>query len=186
MKPASYYKYYHDFIIQYDFINVFRYKKLHKLPKLQKFVISFNMLYSLEFFSLFVFSCLLTSTYGKLKVRAESSSNIPKVKTKQKKISAVFKLKRKSLFLFLSKIRKDVFSLKKSRLKIDLKHLSKSKSIFTHKIVKLVSFDLIKDNYSLFKKLDLSKNLFFNIISDSKNLEEVVFLFCSYRIAQFK
>lgn len=185
MKPAYSYNYYYDFIIQYDFINVFQHKRLQGLPKLQKFVVFFNKPHSINFLTHFAFSQLLTTTKGKIKVKVQSFNNL-KATVKQKTISAAFELKRNSLFKLLSKLRKDIFSFKKARIEIDLKKLNVNNNLFIYKLDKLILFDLMKNNYSLFKTLETSKLLFLSLISNTKNIEELLFLYSSYRLLQFK
>ena len=182
MKSAHSYKYYHNYVIQYDFLNVFHYKTPQELPKLQKLIVAFNQLQLSEFFCLFTFSQLLTSKPGKLKVKAQSFST---QKSKQKSISAVFVLKGKLMLYFLSKLCKEVFSFKKSKIKLNLNQLDMHGSL-TYKIEKLVSFNLMKNNYMMFKKLNDRNCLYITLLTNTKRLEELAFLFCSYKLIQPK
>jgi hypothetical protein len=186
MKSSHLYKYYSDFIIQYDFINVFQYKKLGKkgLPKLQKLVLSFSQTYSTNFFSICTFSQLLTKTVCNMRVQT-SFLNPLKGKTKQKSISSVYELKKNMLFLFFSMISKDIFSMKHLRIMISSKDLPFN-NIFSYNFNKLVLFDLMKNNYSLFKELETFTNLSLNILFYSKKKEELLFLLCSYNLVQFR
>lgn len=177
MKSTYSYKYYHNYIIQYDSINAFHYKNSQNLPKLQKFVVNFNKLQASEFFCLFTFSRLLTLKPGKLKVQSFDTQ-----KSKQKSISATFVLKGRLMFYFLSKLCKEVFLLKNSKIKLNLKQLDRYSSFLTYKIDKLVSFNLMKNNYMMFKKLDDRNHLHLTLLTNTKKFEELTFLFCSYKL----
>lgn len=182
MKSTYSYKYYHNHIIQYDSINVFHYKNPQELPKLQKFIVNFNKPQLSEFLCLFTFSRLLTLKSGKLKVKAQSFNT---QKSKQKSISATFVLKGRLMLYFLSKLCREVFSLRKSKIKLNLKQFDTYSSL-TYKIDKLVSFNIMKDNYMMFKKLDDSTSLYLTLLTNTKRLEELAFLFCSYKLVHSK
>lgn len=180
MKSAYSYKYYHNYVIQYDFLNVFHYRTPQELPKLQKFIVAFNQLQLSEFFCLFTFLQLLTSKSGKVKAQSFNSQ-----KSKQKSISAIFVLKGKLMLYFLSKLCKEVFSFQKSKIKLNLKR-SDMCGFLTYKIDKLVSFNLIKNNYMMFKKLNDRNCLYLTLLTNTKRFEEFVFLLCSYKLIQSK
>jgi hypothetical protein len=182
MKTAYSYKYYYDYIIKYDSINVFHYKKTQELPRLQKFVLSSNPLELSQFFCFYTFSRLLTSKPGKLKVKVQSFNT---QKNKQKSISTVFSLKKRFMLGFLFKLFREVFPFKKSKIKLNL-HKPKSCSHLIYKVDKLVSFDLMKNNYILFKKLEAHNSLNISLITNTKKLGEFVFLLCSYKLLQLK
>ena len=86
---------------------------------------------------------------------------------------------------FLFKLFREVFSFKKSKIKLNL-HKLKSYSHLIYKVDKLVSFDLMKNNYILFKKLDSHNSLNISIITNTKNSGEFVFLLRSYKLLQSK
>lgn len=182
MKTAYSYKYYHDYIIKYDFINVFQYKKTQELPKLQKFVLSSNPLELSDFSCFYTFSRLLTSKSGKLKIKVQSFNT---QKIKQKSISTFFSLKKRFMLDFLFKLFREVFSFKKSKIKLNLQKL-KSCSHLMYKVDKLVSFDLMKNNYIFFKKLESQSSLNVSLITNTKRLGEFIFLLCSYKLLQLK
>lgn len=181
MKSAHSYKYYSNYVIQYDFLNVFHYKTPKELPKLQKLIVAFNQLQLSEFFCLLTFSQILTLRPGKVKAQAFSNQ-----KSKQKSISAVFTLKGKLMLYFLSKLCKEVFSLKNSKIKLNLNRLNMHSSSLTHKIEKLVSFNLMKSNYMIFKKLNDRNYLYITLLTNTKKLEELALLCCSYKLTQPK
>lgn len=186
MKPLHLYKYHYDFIIQYDYINIFQYSKLKKegLPKLQKLILSFNQIYSTDFFGIYSLYQLLTKVEGSMRVRTSYINNL-KGKKKQKSVSGVFALKKNILLMLFSKLRKDLFSLRHLRIKISLKEFAYS-NFFSYTIDKLVLFDFIKNNYSLFKSVGTSTKMSLNFLFRSKNKEELFFLLCSYHLVDFE
>lgn len=186
MKYSVLHKYYYDFIIQYDFINIFQYSELKKegLPKLQKLILSFNQTYSTNFLCIFTLFQLLTKIEGNLRVRTFSSNKL-RGRNKQKSISGIFGLKKNSLFMFFSKLRKDLFSLRHLRIIISLEDFAYSNT-FSYPIGKLVSFDLMKNNYSLFRNAQIFAKTSLNFVFSSKNKEELLFLLCSYHLIVFK
>ncbi len=186
MKSFHFYKYHYDFIIQYDFINIFQYSKLKKdgLPKLQKLILSFNQIYSTNFFCIYALFQLLTKTEGNLKVRTLFSNNL-RGKCKQKSLSGIFELKKTLLLMFFSILQKDFFSLRHLRVRISLKDFTYS-NFFSYVLDKLALFDFMKNNYSLFRNVEIFTKTSLNFVFRSKNKEELLFLLCSYRLVESK
>jgi hypothetical protein len=186
MKSFHFYKYHYDFIIQYDFINIFQYSKLKKegLPKLQKLVLSFNQIYSTNFFCIYALFQLLTKTEGNLKVRTLFFNNL-RGKCKQKSLSGIFELKKTLLLMFFSILQKDFFSLRHLRVRISLKDFTHS-NFFSYVLDKLALFDFMKNNYSLFRNVEIFTKTSLNFVFRSKNKEELLFLLCSYRLVESK
>lgn len=185
MRPAYLYKYHYDFIIQYDFINIFQYKELRKegLPKLEKLTLSFNHIYSTNFFCLYSLCQLLTKIGGNMKVRSLLFTNL-REKKRQKNVLGIFGLNKNLLFTFFSKLRKDIFSLKYLRIKTSLKDFTYS-NFFSYELTKLALFDLIKNNYSLFRNVENLIKLSLNLVFRSKNKEELLYLLIFYQLVEF-
>jgi len=187
MKSLYLYKYHYDCIIQYDFINIFQYSKLKKegLPKLQKLVLSFNQTYSNNFLGVYSLYQLLTKVEGHTRVRTLFFNHSKgKGKKKQKSLSGIFGLKKNLLFMFFSKLQKEVFSSNHLRRRIDLKDITYS-NFFSYTIEKLSLFDLVKINYDLFKDVESCTKMSLNFVFRSKNKEEFIFLLCSYNLVDF-
>jgi len=179
-KIIYFYNYLYNYNIQYDLVNVFQYKNPQRISKLEKFIVTFEPLLYPNFIFFTSFLQLLSSKKGYIVNKRTSSSFIQK--TKQKKIYTIFELKKRFLFNFFLKTYKEVFSSKKSKIKFFFKK-SKTHSFLLYNINRFIFFNLIKNNYMIFKKLENCKsNLSFTLMSNTIKLNTFIFLLRSYKI----
>lgn len=172
-------KTYYESIVKYDLINKFNYSNTHSIPKLTKIVLTFKC--KTPNLKNLVTSALalrfITNKTPKL-ILLKNTSIFIKLR-KGSPIGCTLILKKKDMYVFLTKLLVDIFPKLKNFYKISVNQSSKFQNSISYNMKEIFNFVQLGNNYLFFENLS---NLQITFVTNTKSKQELFFLFKSLKI----